>query len=189
MRFDVLSTPLDGAVVVSPRVFEDSRGFFMETYRESDFAEAGIACRFVQDNHSRSARGVLRGIHFQVRRPQAKLVRVVRGRVFDVAVDLRPDSPTFGKWHGLELSEENKLMFFVPEGFGHGFLALEDGSEIIYKCSDYYFPEYDRGLRWDDPAVGIEWPLGRVGEPLLSEKDRRLPGLEQIEPELGGGKG
>lgn len=158
----------------------------METYRESDFAEMGIACRFVQDNHARSSKGVLRGIHFQVRQPQAKLVRVVRGSIFDVAVDLRPGSPTFGRWHGVELSERNRLMFFVPEGFGHGYLALEDCTEVLYSCSSYYAPEYDRGLRWDDPEVGVAWPVNRVERVILSEKDRSLPVLRELELDFGG---
>ncbi len=186
MNFGVRETPIEGLLVIEPRLFGDARGFFMETYRRNQFASFGIEHEFVQDNHSRSQKGTLRGLHFQKRRPQAKLVRVLKGRVFDVAVDLRPSSATFARWHGVELSEENRLQFYIPAGFAHGFLALSDGAEIAYKCSDYYDAADEGGLRFDDPRVGIAWPLGNVGEPLLSEKDRALPYLDQVEKDLFG---
>lgn len=182
MNFAARQTPIAGLLVVEPRIFGDERGFFMETYRRNQFAELGINCDFVQDNHSRSARGTLRGLHFQKRQPQAKLVRVLRGRVFDVAVDLRRGSPTFGKWHGLVLDDREHLQFFIPAGFAHGFLALSETAEVAYKCSTYYRPDDEGGLRWDDPRLAIDWPLGKVaGAPLLSDKDRGWPLLEQLQ--------
>jgi dTDP-4-dehydrorhamnose 3,5-epimerase len=150
-------------------VFGDSRGFFMESFNEREMASAGITARFVQDNHSRSSRNVLRGIHYQIRQPQGKLVRVVAGEVFDVAVDLRKSSPTFGQWAGVRLSAENKLMFWVPPGFGHGFLVLSETADFLYKATDFYAPEYERSILWNDPELAIDWPL--VGEPVLSAKD------------------
>ena len=163
-------TPLAGAVVIEPTVHGDDRGFFLESWNEAAFAAAGIDARFVQDNHSRSAKGVLRGLHFQQPHPQGKLVRVVAGAVFDAIVDLRRASPTFGQWFGIELSAANKRMLWVPEGFAHGFLSLEDRTDLLYKCTASYAPESEHCLAWDDPAVGIDWPL--YGEPLLSAKDR-----------------
>ena len=157
---------------IDPRVFGDDRGFFLESWRDAAFADAGIDARFVQDNHSRSARGVLRGIHYQLQQPQGKLVRVVAGAVFDVAVDMRRSSPTFGRWIGAELSAANRAMLWIPPGFAHGFLTLADGTDFLYKCTDYYAPDDEHSLAWDDPAVGIDWPLDRVGAPLLSAKDR-----------------
>jgi dTDP-4-dehydrorhamnose 3,5-epimerase len=167
----LIATALPEVRLIEPRLFEDERGFFAETWNARAFAEAGIAADFVQDNHSRSARGVLRGLHYQIARPQGKLVRVVAGRAFDVAVDLRRSSPNFGQWTGVELNADDKKMLWVPPGFAHGFLALEDGTDLLYKCSDYYAPAHERTLLWSDPAIGIDWPLDRVGALSLSAKD------------------
>lgn len=174
----MIPTPLAGALIVEPRVFGDERGFFMESWNAQAFAAAGIDARFVQDNHSRSAKGVLRGMHFQNPGPQGKLVRVVAGAVFDAIVDLRRSSPTFGLWFGLELSAANKRMLWVPEGFAHGFLTLEDGTEFLYKCTASYAPAHEHSLAWDDPAVGIDWPLD--GLPSLSAKDAAGLPLAQV---------
>lgn len=160
-------------VLIEPRVFGDARGFFMETWHARTFAEAGIAARFVQDNHSRSARGVLRGLHYQLKKPQGKLVRVVSGEVFDVAVDLRRRSPSFGRWVGTRLSEDNKRLLWVPPGFAHGFCVLSEHADFLYKCSAFYAPEDERALRWDDPDIGIDWPLDVT--PVLSAKDAAAP--------------
>jgi len=168
-------------VVVEPRVFGDDRGYFMETWRESAFAAQGIGPGFVQDNQSASVQWTLRGLHYQIHQPQGKLVRVLRGEVFDVAVDLRRGSPTFGRWVGEVLSGENKRQMWVPAGFAHGFLVLSESAEFVYKCTDYYAPEHERGLRWDDPAVGIEWPLAKGAVPILSPKDAQAPGLDDAE--------
>lgn len=166
----VIATSIPDVLVLEPKVFGDTRGFFYESYNRLAFSEAtGLDPGFVQDNHSRSARGVLRGLHYQIRQPQGKLVRVVSGEVFDVAVDLRRDSPTFGRWVGECLSAENKRMMWVPEGFAHGFMVTSDHAEFLYKTTNYYAPEHERCIRWDDPAVGIEWPL--AGQPQLSVKD------------------
>lgn len=167
-------------VLLEPKVFGDSRGFFYESYNERVFREAtGVAPRFVQDNHSRSARGVLRGLHYQVRQPQGKLVRVARGAVFDVAVDVRRGSPTFGRWVGAELSEENQRQLWVPEGFAHGFLVLSESADFLYKTTDYYAPEHERSIAWNDPGIGIAWPL--QGAPQLSAKDQAAGGLAAAE--------
>ena len=175
----VIDTPLPGVVLLAPKVVEDHRGFFMESYSRRSLAELGIDCEFVQDNHSRSAQGVLRGLHYQLGQPQAKLVRVTRGRVFDVVADIRRGSPTFGRWAGTELSAENRLMLFAAEGFAHGFLVLSEAAEFQYKCSDFYSQEEERGLPWDDPNIGIEWPLnGR--QPILSDRDRRWIPLAHV---------
>lgn len=176
MAVDVIKLSIDGLLEVRPRVFGDQRGYFVETYSERDFASAGIAVRFVQDNESRSRRGVLRGLHFQKRHPQGKLVRVIEGEVFDVAVDLRSGSPTFGRWEGLRLSGELKNQFFIPPGFAHGFLVLSDEAVFAYKCTDFYHPEDEDGIRWDDPGLGIVWPIDEIGEEplLLSAKDGAL---------------
>lgn len=166
---------IEGLKVIEPAVFGDARGYFMETYNYNDFAEAGIACKFVQDNQSASKKGVLRGLHFQINYPQDKLVRVVNGEVFDVAVDLREDSETFGKWYGVLLSAENKKQFFVPKGFAHGFVVLSDYAEFCYKVTDFYHPNDEGGIMWNDPDVGVEWlmPEGMTTEDLLlSDKDR-----------------
>lgn len=172
-------TPLPGLLLIEPRVFRDERGFFLETYHRGEFEAAGIRETFVQDNHSRSATGVLRGLHYQVGRPQGKLVRVVRGAAFDVAVDLRPQSATFGRWHGVTLSADDLRILYVPPGFAHGFCALADGTDFLYKCTDLYAPACERGIRWDDPDLAIDWPVAR---PLLSDKDLRLPLLRDVPP-------
>lgn len=179
MRF--VPTAVRDVVIIEPRVHGDERGFFMETWRESLFQDAGIKTRFVQDNHSRSVKHTLRGLHYQVRQPQGKLVRVIAGEVFDVAVDLRRGSSSFGQWVGEILSAENRRQLWVPPGFAHGFLVLSEVAEIIYKCSDYYAPEHERTLRWDDPRVGIDWPLPAGAEPLLSPKDAAGKGLDAAE--------
>ncbi|WP_297445084.1 dTDP-4-dehydrorhamnose 3,5-epimerase [Desulfurobacterium sp.] len=181
MPFEFLKTEISEVIIVKPRVFGDERGFFLETYKKSDFTKAGINGEFVQDNHSKSRKGVLRGLHYQAKpKMQGKLVRCIKGRIFDVAVDIREGSPTFGKWVGVELSEENKLMLWIPEGFAHGFLTLSEEAEIVYKVSgSEYSPEHDRSIRWNDPQIGIEWPIDK--EPLLSEKDRNAPFLQEAE--------
>jgi dTDP-4-dehydrorhamnose 3,5-epimerase len=166
----IVPTAIPDLVVIEPRVFGDERGFFMESWSAAAFREAGLDLDFVQDNHSRSAKGVLRGLHYQKPNPQGKLVRVVAGAVFDVAVDLRRGSPTFGQWAGVTLSAANKTMFWVPPGFAHGFLSLEDGTDFLYKCTAPYAPADEHSIRWDDPAIGIEWPLGDI-VPQLSAKD------------------
>lgn len=166
----VKNTRIDGVKIIQPKVFGDARGFFLETFEKRRYQEMlDIELDFVQDNHSRSAKGVLRGLHFQKVNPQGKLVRVVRGEVFDVAVDIRPDSPTYGEWEGLILSEENKAQFWVPPGLAHGFVVLSDVADFEYKCTDYYNPVQEGCLLWNDPEVGIEWP---IENPLLSEKDK-----------------
>jgi len=169
---NVLRTPIEGLLVIEPRVFGDDRGFFMESWNQRTFRElTGVQESFVQDNHSRSGRGVLRGLHYQLRQPQGKLVRVVQGEVFDVAVDVRRSSPTFGRWHGVILSESNRRQFWVPAGFAHGFVVLSESADFLYKTTDYYAPEHERSIAWNDPAVGIDWPLGGI-EPKLSVKDQ-----------------
>ena len=165
----VQPTQIAGVLIVEPDVFGDDRGFFMESYNEREMRRIGIDAHFVQDNHSRSQRNVLRGLHYQVRQPQGKLVRVVSGTVFDVAVDIRRNSATFGKWVGAELSAENKRMFWMPPGMAHGFMVLSDSADFLYKATDYYAPEFERTILWNDPDLGIKWPL--VGEPVLSAKD------------------
>ena len=178
MAFTFTKTEIDGVVIVEPKVFGDERGYFMETYSESDFHEAGLNYKFVQDNQSSSRRGVLRGLHFQKEHPQAKLVRVISGEVFDVAVDLREGSPTFGKWVGVRLSAENKKQLMIPRGFAHGFLVLSETAEFVYKCDEFYHPEDEGGVAWD--SCGIEWPEVE-GELTLSEKDGKHPRLEDLE--------
>jgi dTDP-4-dehydrorhamnose 3,5-epimerase len=167
---NVIETALPGVLIIEPRVFGDPRGFFMETWNAAAFAAEGLDPAFVQDNHSRNQKGVLRGLHFQNPGPQGKLVRVVRGAVFDVVVDLRASSPTFGKWVGTELSADNKRMFWVPEGFAHGFLTLEDDTDFLYKCTAPYAPRSEHTLMWNDPLVGIAWPVAGL-EPIISDKD------------------
>lgn len=167
----VTPTTIADVLIVEPRVFGDSRGFFFESFNQREFnAATGTDFSFVQDNHSRSEKGVLRGLHFQHGQPQGKLVRVVRGAVFDVAVDIRPSSPSFGKWFGLELSEHEHRQLWVPPGLAHGFLVLSDSADFLYKTTDYYAPKLERCIAWNDPAINIQWPLG--AEPLLSAKDR-----------------
>ena len=175
----VVATALPEVKIIEPEVFGDERGFFLESWNTRTFAAAGLDMHFVQDNHSRSGRGVLRGLHYQVRQVQGKLVRAIRGAVFDVAVDLRRSSPSFKQWVGVELSAANHRMLWIPPGFGHGFLALEEGSEVFYKCTDFHAPEHERSLLWSDPNIGIDWPL--QGEPILSAKDRAATALAQAE--------
>ena len=193
-KFTFTETEIPGVVVIQPEVFGDDRGYFMETYKKGDFAAAGIDREFVQDNQSRSSRGVLRGLHFQKQHTQGKLVRVTLGEVYDVAVDCRPHSATFGKWVGVTLSAENKKMFYIPEGFAHGFLVLSDVAEFCYKCTDFYHPGDEGGMAWNDPEIGIEWPevtgeykgtasaegyCLKDGTPLnLSEKDQKWDGFK-----------
>lgn len=182
-KFKAVRTPIEGLVIVEPTVFGDARGFFMETYSEKDFEEIGISAKFVQDNHSKSRKGVLRGLHFQRQHTQGKLIRVTSGSVLDVVVDLRPESSTFGKWEAVFLSADNKRQLYVPPRFAHGFLTLEDDTEFLYKCTDYYHPESDAGVLWNDPQIGIDWNLEHYGiaEPQLSQKDMAQPTIDQVD--------
>jgi dTDP-4-dehydrorhamnose 3,5-epimerase len=175
----IVDTEIEGLLIIEPRVFGDERGFFMETWNEAAFRETGLDLTFVQDNHSRSQKGVLRGLHFQNPGPQGKLVRVTNGAVFDVAVDLRENSSTFGKWVGVELTADNKRMFWVPEGFAHGFLTLSDDTDFLYKCTAPYAPQSEHTLAWDDPAVGIEWPVSGLS-PIISDKDAKGLALADV---------
>ncbi len=178
MNFEFVKLEIPEVILIKPKVFEDVRGFFMEAYKASVFAQAGINYAFVQDNHSKSKKGVLRGLHYQLEpKAQGKLVRCIKGKIWDVAVDIRRGSPTFGRWVAVELSEENKYMLWIPPGFAHGFLALED-CEIIYKCTEEYAPELDRGIIWNDPDIAISWP---IDNPILSAKDAKLPRLKDAE--------
>ena len=176
---NVVKTAIPGPLIIEPRVFGDTRGFFMESWNAAAFAAAGLNLSFVQDNHSRSQKGVLRGLHFQNPQPQGKLVRVTRGAVFDVAVDLRRSSRSFGQWVGVELSGENKRMFWVPEGFAHGFLTLENDTDFLYKCTAPYSPQSEFTLAWDDPAVAIDWPTSGL-DPIISDKDAKGLALAQV---------
>lgn len=169
---DIITTKIPDVLLFKPKVFGDERGFFMETFREQWFSERGIDARFVQDNHSSSGKNVLRGLHYQIKNPQGKLVRVTKGEVFDVAVDMRASSPTFGKSVSVILSAENKHIFWVPPGFAHGFLVLSDHAEFCYKCTEYYAPEHERSLLWSDASLGIEWPIENVDALILSAKDK-----------------
>ena len=180
--FTRTETTLPGVCLLEPGVFGDRRGFFMETYNRRDFAAAGIACAFVQDNHTLSTRHVLRGLHYQLRQPQAKLLRVIRGEMFDVAVDIRRGSPCFGCWAGARLSAENRRMMYVPAGFAHGFCVLSDEAEVLYKCSDFYAPADERGVAWNDPRIDVAWPLAGGAAPTLSDRDRALPLLAAVPP-------
>ncbi len=175
-KINITKTGIDGLIILEPQVFGDARGYFTETYNRRDFEALGLNMDFVQDNQSRSKRGVLRGLHFQKKNPQGKLVRVLSGEVFDVAVDIRAASKTYGKWYGILLSGENKKQFYVPEGFAHGFAVLSDFADFAYKCTAYYDPSDEGGILWNDPSIGIEWPLSGA-EALLSEKDKNNPGL------------
>ncbi|HVG08188.1 MAG TPA: dTDP-4-dehydrorhamnose 3,5-epimerase [Thermoanaerobaculia bacterium] len=178
MKF--LPTALKGVILVEPRVFQDDRGFFLETYHQQKYAKGGIPHLFVQDNHSYSIHWTLRGLHAQLRHPQGKLVRAVQGEIFDVAVDIRPDSPTVGQWVGERLSDENFRQLWIPPGFAHGFCVLSDTAHVLYKCTDFYRGDDEIGIAWNDPAIGIDWPLPPDTEPLLSPKDRDAPALEAI---------
>ena len=180
-NFKFIETKIKDLYIIEPKVFGDNRGYFMETYSKKDFDEAGLTMTFVQDNESKSSKGVLRGMHFQTKHTQGKLVRVTKGSVYDVAVDLRKGSPTYGQWEGVLLTDENKKQFYVPEGFAHGFLVLSDEAVFNYKCTDFYAPEYDGGLLWNDPDVGIEWPLEGIEEVLLSEKDKKQKRLIELD--------
>jgi dTDP-4-dehydrorhamnose 3,5-epimerase len=181
MPYQVTQTPLVGVLVLEPQVFGDARGFFFESFNQRDFNQAtGLSETFVQDNHSKSAKGVLRGLHYQTQHAQGKLVRVTQGAVFDVALDIRKDSPTFGQWFGIELSAENKKQMWIPKGMAHGFLVTSERAEFLYKTTDYYHPEFERSLLWSDPAIGIDWPLHLLAaSPLLAAKDAQAPTLKE----------
>ena len=183
-KFKRVETGIKDLIVIEPTVFGDNRGFFMESYSKKDFFEIGMDVEFIQDNHSKSKKGVLRGLHFQTQHVQGKLVRVTAGSVLDVAVDLRKDSPTFGKYYLVELTSDNKKMFYIPPGFAHGFLTLEDNTEFQYKCTDYYAPEFDSGVLWNDSDIGIEWSFEKYGLSaeaiLLSDKDKKQQTLQEF---------
>jgi dTDP-4-dehydrorhamnose 3,5-epimerase len=179
-KITVTECGIDGLVVIEPTIFKDNRGYFIETYHKEAYEAAGIKAEFVQDNQSMSSKGVLRGLHFQINHPQAKLVRVLSGKVFDVAVDLRKGSKTFGKWFGVELSEENQKQFFVPEGFAHGFLVLSDTAVFAYKCTDFYHPGDEGGIRWDDPEIGIEWPMIEGTDLIIAQRDQEWGTLAEM---------
>lgn len=181
-NFTFNETKIKDVYIIDVKTYGDNRGYFMETYKESDFKEAGLNYNFVQDNQSSSRKGVLRGLHFQKSYPQAKLVRVIKGEVFDVAVDLRKNSPTYGQWVGVVLSEENKRQFMIPRGFAHGFVVMSEYAEFAYKCDEKYHPEDEGGIMWNDPSIGIEWP--EVGEIILSEKDKVHPSLADSKTEF-----
>ena len=183
-KFNFIETDIKDLYIIEPAVFGDGRGYFMETYNYNDFKEAGLDMIFVQDNQSKSKKGVLRGLHFQKQNPQGKLVRVIKGEVFDVAVDLRKNSKTFGKWRGIVLSAENKKQFYVPEGFAHGFLVLSVEAEFVYKCTRFYDPSDEGGLMWNDPEIGIEWPEIEGLEILLSEKDKKNKFFKDLVSEI-----
>jgi len=174
----IIPTSLTDVLLIEPKIFHDERGFLFESFSKRKYADTGISCDFVQDNHSHSKKGILRGLHFQTDHPQAKLVRVIRGEVFDVAVDLRKKSPNFGKWFGARLSAENNLQMFIPEGFAHGFCVLSEEAEFLYKCSNYYSPAGEGGILWNDPDINIDWPLEK---PVLSEKDQLYPCLKDVQ--------
>ena len=180
-NFNFIETKIKDLYIIEPKVFGDDRGYFMETYSKMDFYEAGLNMEFVQDNESKSKKGVLRGMHFQTKNTQGKLVRVTQGAVYDVAVDLRKGSETYGKWEGILLTDENKKQFYVPEGFAHGFLVVSDEAVFNYKCTNFYSPEYDSGLLWNDKNVAIEWPLDGIDEILLSEKDKVQKTLKELD--------
>lgn len=179
-KIAVETCEIEGLKIITPTVHGDARGYFCETYHYEDYKAAGIPDVFVQDNQSASKRGVLRGLHFQIEHPQAKLVRVIKGEVFDVAVDLRKDSPTYGQWHGVLLSEENKKQFYVPKNFAHGFLVLSDYAEFCYKCTDFYHPGDEGGIMYNDPAIGVKWPIPEGMELIFSERDTKWGGLESL---------
>jgi dTDP-4-dehydrorhamnose 3,5-epimerase len=181
MDVEIKQLTLPGVFLIEPKCFEDNRGYFMETYHQQKYQKAGIDQAFVQDNHSHSTRGVLRGLHYQLKHPQGKLIYTVTGTIFDVAVDIRKGSPTFGQWTGAELSAENKRQIYIPQGFAHGFVVLSESADVIYKCTDLYTPGDEYGVLWSDPEIGINWP---VGNPILSQKDIENPSLNEISESL-----
>ncbi len=181
MPFKFITTSLDGVIIIEPEIFRDGRGFFLETFQQEKYVEAGIDKNFVQDNHSHSIKGTLRGLHYQLKRPQGKLVHVVAGEIFDVAVDIRRGSSTFGQWEGAYLSAENHCQIYIPEGFAHGFCVLSDTADVIYKCTDFYAPGDEYGIKWSDPTINIDWP---VEFPILSDKDSRNPELNKMPDNL-----
>nr|WP_256478641.1 dTDP-4-dehydrorhamnose 3,5-epimerase [Sebaldella sp. S0638] len=185
MKFSVQKTPISDLLVIRPNVYEDERGFFLETYNKDEFEKLGLNLDFVQDNHSKSKKGVLRGLHFQTKFSQGKLVRVTKGSVWDVAVDLRKDSKTYKNWFGIEISEKNKLMFYIPENFAHGFLTLEDNTEFQYKCTNFYHAEYDSGIIWNDKNINVKWPFDvydiDINEVIISEKDKKMQNFEDYD--------
>ncbi len=183
-KFNFIKTSIDGVIIIEPTVFGDERGYFMETYQKEEFKQLGLDVDFVQDNQSSSHKGVLRGLHFQYTQPQGKLVRVISGEVFDVAVDLRKDSSTYGKWEGVILSAENKKQFYIPPGFAHGFVVLSDSAEFTYKCTDYYKADDEGGIQWDDPEIGIKWPIEGIDEIILSEKDKKWKPLSETKTDF-----
>jgi len=178
-KIKVTTCDIEGLYVIEPTVFKDERGYFMETYNQNDFKEAGLNMTFVQDNQSMSVKGVLRGLHFQKQYPQGKLVRVIKGEVFDVGVDLRADSPTYGKWYGEILSAENKKQLYIPPKFAHGFVVLSDEAEFVYKCTEFYHGEDEGGIMWNDPDIAVEWPLDGIDEITLSDKDKVWSGISE----------
>ena len=186
-KFEVIETPIKDLIIIVPKVFRDDRGFFLEAWNQKEFDEIfskfyGKKINFVQDNHSRSIKGVVRGLHYQEPHPQGKLVRAVRGKIFDVAVDLRRESPTFGKYYGAILSDDDMKMFYIPEGFAHGFVAISDVADVMYKTTDFYYPEYDKGIIWNDPTININWNLQEFGieKVILSPKDSKLPYFKDV---------
>ena len=179
-QITVETCEIEGLKIIHPEVRGDERGYFMETYQKEQFFEAGIEVEFVQDNQSASTKNVLRGLHFQINYPQDKLVRVVRGEVYDVVVDMREGSKTYGQWYGVHLSEENKKMFFIPKNFAHGFVVLSDYAEFAYKCTDFYHPNDEGGIIWNDPEIGIEWPVDKDMELIISDKDTKWPTLKEL---------
>lgn len=183
-KFKIVNTHIKDLVIIETGFFGDNRGYFMETYNEKEFKALGLDMSFVQDNQSKSRKGVLRGLHFQKKHPQSKLVRVIKGEVFDVAVDLRKDSETFGEWYGIILSEENKKQFYIPKGFAHGFLVLSDEAEFTYKCTDFYHPEDEGGVMWNDSFLDVEWPIDNTEALILSDKDKNWPTLSDLSFEV-----
>lgn len=175
--FNLIETGIKDLIIIEPTVFKDDRGYFLETYNKKSFKEIGLNMKFVQDNYSHSEQGVLRGLHIQKKHPQGKLVRVIKGEVYDVAVDVRKDSPTYGQWYGVFLSDQNKKMFYVPEGFLHGFLVISSEADFEYKCTQFYYPDDEDGVIWNDPDLRIKWPLEKVGGVILSQKDKSLKNL------------
>jgi len=183
-KFKVIETPIKDLIIIETKIFRDDRGFFIESYNLRDFASLEINVNFVQDNHSFSRKGVLRGLHFQLKYPQGKLVRVISGKVFDAAVDLRLSSPTFGKWYGIELSYDNGLQFYIPPCFAHGFISLEDNTHFFYKCTEFYYPNDELGIIWNDPVLNIQWPVNQVNNVIVSGKDKNLPSFNEVKEKI-----